>query len=113
MSNHYFDTVHKDHPITVNLGWDRQLSYFFMVILRPVELLDATQADEADFYLYSNLLESNAFCKNLDYYRAVLNNFGIVVPESMFIETLHDSLNNVGNRVVTHQADGSFTESSK
>ncbi|KAG0923015.1 hypothetical protein G6F32_014430 [Rhizopus arrhizus] len=31
----------------------------------------------------------------------------------MFIETLHDSLNNVGNRVVTHQADGSFTESSK
>ncbi len=113
MSNHYFSTVHKGYPITVNIGWDRPMGYFFMVILKPLELLDTAQAVEDGDYLYSNLHESNPFGKHLDYYRVVLGHFGIAVPESMFTETLQDSFNNVGNRVVTHQADGTFTESGK
>ncbi|CAB3835304.1 hypothetical protein LMG2828_01185 [Achromobacter piechaudii] len=110
MSNHYFATAHKGHPITVNLGWDRPLSYFFMVILKPVELLDESQLVEDDDYLYSNLHERDPFGKDLDYYRHVLSHFAISVPESMFKEVEQDRFNNVGNRLVTHQADGTFSE---
>jgi hypothetical protein len=46
----------------------------------------------------------------MDYYREVLRHFQILVPESLFIEVQHDAERNVGNRVVKHQADGSFTE---
>ncbi|KAB0593692.1 hypothetical protein F7Q96_25190 [Cupriavidus gilardii] len=46
----------------------------------------------------------------LDYYRVVLRHFHIDVPESMFTEVQQDCEGNVGNRVVKHQADGSFTE---
>ncbi|GAA0808630.1 hypothetical protein [Cupriavidus gilardii] len=40
----------------------------------------------------------------------VLRHFHIDVPESMFTEVQQDCEGNVGNRVVKHQADGSFTE---
>ncbi|MGN3708699.1 hypothetical protein [Achromobacter xylosoxidans] len=112
MSNHYFATEHKGHPVTVNLGWDRPLSYFFMVITKPAELLDESQLVDDEDYLYSNLHEQEPFEMDLDYYRQVLNHFGISVPESMFKEAEEDMFNDVGNRVVTHQADGTFTESS-
>lgn len=112
MSNHYFATTHKGHPVTVNLGWDRPLSYFFMVITKPVELRDESQLVDDEDYLYSNLHEREPFEMDLDYYRHVLNHFSISVPESMFKEVEEDMFNDVGNRVVTHQADGTFTESS-
>ena len=56
------------------------------------------------------LHESDPFNHDLDYYREVLRHFQILVPESLFIEVQHDAERNVGNRVVKHQADGSFTE---
>ncbi|SSW73803.1 hypothetical protein AVE30378_06150 [Achromobacter veterisilvae] len=99
MSRHYFDTVHKGFPITVVLGWDRPMNYFFLFIEKPTELIDDTAK-----------VESDPFNHDLDYYRVVLCHFQIDVPESMFTEVQQDCEGNVGNRVVKHQADGSFTE---
>ncbi|WP_022964684.1 hypothetical protein [Halopseudomonas pelagia] len=107
MSRHFFDTFHEGFPITVLLGWDRPASYFFLVIEKPTELGENTMTFD---FLYSNLQEIYPFIHDLNYYREVLRHFNIDVPESMFIEVQHDCVRNVGNRIVTHQADGSFTE---
>ncbi|AZD86822.1 hypothetical protein M5C90_24240 [Pseudomonas chlororaphis subsp. piscium] len=110
MSQHLFKTVHKGFTVTVQLGWDRPMGYFFMVIHKPENLIDSAMMVDDDDYLYSNLHEIHPFGKDLDYYRQVLRHFDITVPESMFIETQRDCESNAGNRVATHQADGSFTE---
>ncbi|WP_025807857.1 hypothetical protein V8U11_08220 [Pseudomonas chlororaphis] len=110
MSRHHFETIHKGFPITVQLGWDRPLDYFFLVIHKPEALTDSAMSLDDDDYLYSNLHERNPFNLHLDYYRQVLRYFGITVPESMFIEVQSDAEMNVGNRDVLHQADGSFIE---
>ncbi|MGP3790509.1 hypothetical protein [Pseudomonas sp. B392_1p] len=110
MSRHYFDTLHKGFPVTVVLGWDRPMAYFFLVIEKPPELIDDTMKVEDEDFLYSNLQESDPFSHDLGYYREVLRHFQIVVPESMFIEVQRDLERNIGNRVVDHQADGSFSE---
>lgn len=110
MSRHYFDTTHNGFPITVILGWDRPMDYFFLMIQKPAELIDDTAMVEDDDFLYSNLHERDPFGHDLDYYREVLRHFQIVVPESMFIQSERDQEMNTGNRTVKHQADGSFTE---
>lgn len=110
MSRHYFVTSHKGYPITVQIGWDRPMQYFFLVIPKPTELVDDAMQVEDDDYLYSNLHEADPFAHDLDYYRQVLRHFQIGVPESMFTEVLNDAAGNVGNREVLHDADGSFTE---
>lgn len=110
MSQHCFETHHKGFPITVMLGWDRPLRYFFMTIRKPAELIDNTMKVEDEDFLYSNLHEEDPFGHSLDYYREVLGHFHIDVPSSMFTEVQKDYAGNVGNRVVKHEADGSFAE---
>lgn len=110
MSRHYFATSHKGFPITVYLGWDRPMQYFFLVIEKPADLVDETMQVEDDDYLYSNLHEDDPFGHGLDYYRCVLQHFQIAVPESLFTAVQHDAEGNAGNRVDDHQADGAFTE---
>lgn len=110
MSQHKFHTVHKGFPVTVVLGWDRPLGYFFLGIEKPAELVDSRMPVEDESFLYSNLHESNPFGYDLDYYRDVLSHFQIEVPESMFIEAQADCDGDVGNRAVIHEATGSFTE---
>ncbi len=110
MSRHYFDTVHRGFPVTVILGWDRSAAYFFLMIQKPAELIDDAMLVEDDDFLYSNLHEIDPFGHDLDYYREVLRHFQIVVPRSMFIQVERDMELNVGNRIVKHQPNGSFTE---
>ncbi|EPB9494600.1 TPA: hypothetical protein L4Q76_001679 [Pseudomonas aeruginosa] len=110
MSRHYFGTSHRGFPVTVILGWDRPMNYFFLMIEKPAELIDSSMEVEDEDFLYSNLHENDPFNHDLDYYREVLRHFQIVIPESMFIEVQCDLEGNVGNRVADHQADGSFTE---
>lgn len=107
MSRHYFGTFHKGSPITVVLGWDRPMDYFFLVIEEETNSADNPMAFDL---LYSNLQESDPFNHDLDYYRGVLRHFQIGVPENMFIEVERDRERNTGNRVIKHQADGSYTE---
>jgi len=104
VSQHLFDTWHEGAPVTVMLGWDRRLACFFLVIGKLHE------PDEDERLLYSNLHEREPFNQGLDDYREVLRRFQIDVPESLFSESLSDRERNIGNRIVDHQADGSFVE---
>src|SRR3546814_19078122 len=108
MSQHYFETHHKGFPITVMLGWDRPLRYFFMTIRKPAELLDSAMKVEDEDFLYSNLHEEDPFGHGLDYYRADLGHFHIDLPSSMFTEFQKDSARNLRNRVHTPAPAGSF-----
>lgn len=110
MSRHYFETVHNGFPVTVVLGWDRPLRYFFMVIEKSPQLIDGATKVEDEEFLYSNLDENDPFSRGLDYYREVLHQFQIDVPESMFFEVQRDCDEHVGNRIVRYESDGSFTE---
>lgn len=102
MSQHYFHTAHAGDRITVLLGWDRPLGHFFMVIERP------DPQPGQDDYLYLNLDEPDAFALDLDFFKARLDELGIQVPDSMFEQVRLDEQMRVGNRVVTHHADGTF-----
>src|SRR3546814_13098438 len=95
MSRHYFNTFHKGSPISVILGWDRPMNYFFLVIEEQNNSADNPMTLDL---LYSNLQESDPSNHDLDYYRAVLRHFQIDVPESMFIEVERDRERNTGNR---------------
>src|SRR3546814_16825554 len=63
MSRHYFGTFHKGSPITVVLGWDRPMDYFFLVIEEETNSDDNPMAFDL---LYSNLQESDPFNHDLD-----------------------------------------------
>lgn len=102
MSQHYFHTEHAGDRITVLLGWDRPLGHYFMVIERP------NPRPGQDDYLYVNLDEPDAFELDLDFFKAKLEQLGIKVPDSMFEQVHLDERMGVGNRVVTHQIDGTF-----
>lgn len=120
MSQHYFHTTTQSgQPVCVTLGWDRPLGHVFMVVeqLRtpPQErstppAFDEDEDDLGGGLLYSNLQERDAFEKTLDDYRSKLNELGITVPESMFVEVTWDEILRVGTRHVWHRADGTFSE---
>lgn len=101
MSQHIFHTQHNDKPVTVQIGYDRPLGHYHMVVFEP---------GQEDDPIYSNLDQEDAFGMSLDDYRAALSDMGIAVPESMFEQTELDAANRVGNRYVTHQADGTFAD---
>lgn len=101
MSQHQFHTQHNGKPVVVQLGFDRPLGHFHLVVLDPAN---------PDDPVYTNLDEEDAFGRSLDDYRNVLADLGISVPESMFEQTELDGGQRRGNRFVIHQADGSFTD---
>lgn len=84
MSHHTYD--HKN--IHVGIGYDRVLDYVFCNIY------------DGDDLLYSNLDDEHAgtFQQDVDYYRPILKQFGIEVPETLFVETKRDQENCTGNR---------------
>lgn len=110
--------------VEVMLGWDKPLQRPFMVIeeamdpMSEEELNDLLNTDtseddpavddelgededENEGLIYSNL-DDDYPNKNLAYFKEKLEEFGIVVPESMFIETQKDIDNNEGNRELSH-----------
>ncbi|NJM43840.1 MAG: hypothetical protein HC858_07435 [Brachymonas sp.] len=103
MSQHVLQTKLADVPVEILLGWDRRLSYFFMVIERA-----SNDGDEEP--IYSNLNEQEPFKKSLTFYRLVLERLGVAVPEALWLQVACDRDLNVGNRFVIWQADGRFDE---
>lgn len=116
MSQHRFTSQLNGVGITVLLGWDRPLKYFFLVIEKEMQAVpsgDSSELDDEDDddgMIYSNLCQPNAFELSLEDFRTVLAEHGISVPESMFEQVEMDGRNNVGNRSVYYKADGSFHE---
>jgi hypothetical protein len=93
-----FRTVDRnDIAVTVTLGYDRPLNYVFCTVFR---------ADEEDSPVYTNLDDDNAGTQlqEVDYYRSVLEDLGIEVPEQMLIEVASDQTNREGNRFVDHSS---------
>lgn len=99
MSQHHYRTVHHGVPTHVQMGWDRPLSYVYMVVTQ-----DADDIDEQT--LYCNLDQPDPDSLNLDDFRKALAALDLVVPETMFEQTELDRLNNVGNRHCTHTDQG-------
>lgn len=96
MSQHMcLSTTSKGEEVTVTLGYDRPLDYIFCTV----------ETDDENF-LYSNLDDDGAGIEqqSVDYYRSVLRDLGVHVPESMFREVRADQIGRVGNRVVRHRA---------
>lgn len=90
MSQHTFQTT---PAVQVTLGYDRPLDYVFCTVTSPCGEI-----------LYSNLddEEAGTACRDVEYFREKLVQFGISVPESMFTEVENDQRNRVGNRTVEH-----------
>lgn len=97
MSQHKHSTVTTDGKnVTVTMGYDRPLDYVFCIVM-----LDEVGGDDA---LYSNLGDDDAgtHLQDVDYFRDVLGELGITVPDSMFTEVKIDQLERFGNRYAEH-----------
>src|SRR3954452_20996070 len=96
MSQHLFAaTPLAGKPVTVILGYDRVLNYVFCTVTVEEEIV------------YSNLADPEAGTdqQNIEYFRPVLQELGVTVPESMFVEVTKDQLGRVGNRTEVHRAE--------
>lgn len=102
MSQHMFNTCRlledekREEIISVTMGWDKPLQYFFMVI----------DGDDEE-PLWSNLDQPEPFQKDLELYKEVLQKFNlkISVPQQMFDEVLADKEINAGNKLVSHKIE--------
>jgi hypothetical protein len=94
LSQHIFETTDPEGKgLTVTMGYDRPLDFVFCTVM--------TRDDDI---IYSNLDDDDAGThqQDVDYYRSVLHELRLNVPESVFREVIADQLGRVGNRVVTH-----------
>lgn len=115
MSQHRFNTMRNSLPISVMIGWDRPLGYFFLVIEGedqfPELKEDDDEDDEFDGTIYSTLFEERPFSTSLEDIKQKLLQFDITIPEAMFEQAQSDRASNVGNRFVKYNIDGTFIES--
>lgn len=104
MSQHILNTTMGLDPVQVLIGYDRPLGHFFLVVTR----LHA--AEDEDDLIYSNLDDPIAgLARDLNRYRDILNDLGIVVPETMLTNVLQDAVDRAGNKIVLYQIDGSWS----
>lgn len=101
MSRHRFKTTHQGHPISVDMGWDRPLKGFFMVVQR-----DDAKVDE-DTFLFDNLTQEVSHPCTLDPFLEELDRLNVAIPNEMLDEIRRDSEENVGNKYVEHRKDTS------
>lgn len=117
MSQHLCDSIYQGKRVRVMSGWDRRVQSHFLVISRlpqPSEGQEkaASGDDKEDDFVYSNLDDPKlagtfAGGADLDYFKRVLDDMGIKVPEALMREVEADRLANAGNRVVFHNNEGS------
>jgi len=109
MSHHIFQSALNGRPVTVDLGWDRPLQYVFMTVSSQ-DLKDHPD-DDSSPYLYSNLDDENLpiqGTQSVEYFQDRLTELGISVPSIMLQSVQDDHNQDVGNKTVEYQADGSF-----
>lgn len=101
MSRHCFRTALQGRPISVDMGWDRPLRGFFMVVQRD----DANIEEET--FLYDNLAMADSHPFTLDQFLEELTRLNIAIPNEMIDEVRRDGVENAGNKCVEHRKDGS------
>ncbi len=97
MSRHRFKTTLQGRPISVDMGWDRPLQGFFMLVQRE----DASIEEES--FLYDNLSQEVSHFATIDPYLDVLTSLNITIPNEMVEEIWRDGEENVGNKCVEHR----------
>lgn len=101
MSQHRHSTKSKDgKQVIVTLGYDRPLDYVFCTVMQ-----EGAGTTEGEDILYSNLSDDEAGTdlQDVDFYRSVLDELGVSVPDSMFTEVKIDQLDRIGNRTVVYE----------
>lgn len=94
MSRHIYRTRTRDgRDVVVTLGYDRPLDYVFCTVF-----------DGQGEIVYSNLSDEEAGTDQQDvsYFKGILLELRIRVPERVFAEVRGDQLRGVGNRTVDH-----------
>lgn len=103
MSQHYVYTELNGEKIIVLLGWDRPLSGYFMVVIKPIEKIDEDgESYTEDEYLYSNLEDRNlsfGLSQEPEYFKEILTKMAIVIPDEAFQIITNDGRLDVGNDV--------------
>ncbi len=93
MSQYHYFIKHNNEITHVQMGWDRPLQGFFLVIEKESDL---------DEPFWSNLNQKVSHPKILDPFIKVLKELKIEVPSQMLDELLLDKVNNMGNKVIVY-----------
>lgn len=110
MSQHIVSTLSEiiGDLVWVQLGWDKPLSEFYMVMFETVP--DAEHYDEGRV-IYSNELDPNGTGQGLDYFKGIATKFGCDIPQSLWLAAEGDKALNVVNRTVFYSRTGDEIES--
>ena len=92
--------------VIVQLGWDRPLSEFYMVVFAAKE----KDGFNDDHPVYSNLNDDDSIGKELDYYKRVARQIGCEIPDVMWRAAYQDREFNVVNKIVHYSKDGNVLE---
>lgn len=117
VTQHYIKTTHVNEPVEVLIGWDRPLQRFFLVVEKSnIECNDDYFQDVGD-YIYNNLDDKNLHdgsfqYQNLDYFKGMLANLKILVPENLWEDLLNDKKLNLGNAKTRWDLDGHWYKES-
>jgi hypothetical protein len=104
LSQHIFTTFHVQTQcrVRVQIGWDRPLKGFYMVVLKAdTEKL----ADDDEGVVYSNLYDVG-HPEELTHFRRVAEQLDIRVPEVIWRNAYADSERNVVNHIAFYDAAG-------
>lgn len=109
MSQHFvcLHCVKTNGNVRVQLGWDKPLSEFYLVVLQEPP---AGQHFEEDQVVYSNLDDPRSADKDLAYYKSIATLLGCKVPGVMWRAAYQDREFNVVNKSVFYAADGAVVE---
>ena len=96
MSRHIFHSRQGGKSIEVALGCNPPSDSCFLTVGEDGETV------------YSVFEEADAFNKPLSYFRSILDELQVKVPESMSIEVEIDKRTKNGQRMMLHQPDGTI-----
>ena len=94
--------------VRVQLGWDKPMAQFYMVVLAAEETLCA----DPEGIIYSNLYdEATDQAQDLGYFKAVACQLGCEIPESLWRAVYQDAEFNAVNKIVYYSATGEVVDS--
>lgn len=97
MSLHTFHTQSNHIPVTVEMGWDRRLQRYNLVVRRT--------SDASPVYDCNHDPNVSRYT-DLPYFAVRLASFGIRLPRAMLRELVRDAAGNVGSREVVYGPTG-------
>lgn len=105
MSAHLMKTEVDGRALEVQIGWDRPLQYFYLVVEDP--------GSTSDSPVYSNL-DDPVCARNprvpLEHFIKRLGELGIELPNAILEEVRRDCAGDVGNRVVEWDPAGNIRQ---